>query len=421
MDIMTRDTIPRDTMPRDTMPGDTINTDNQTRNSIDRDSSNIPNQCNISLSTDDGCEFNELASPTLTSVHPDSAYDGSPGMKWGALANNPSIPNIEEEKECNDDWRFKIFPQDLLISPNMNNIYKPFIVSASLDQTSPHLFQQQSADLNINIGHLNQHQHQTQQEQYQYQTSPQEDQKVAAPWQVWDQADQDITSPTSATFSMFSPSLHFSVFDHDHYPLDQTNESRNHLSISTAKAHQQNQHHQQQGLQSSATIDSTSNATESIYSYHSRKFSNDHAQSPLEFDETKNMFLHPSRPRQNSSIMSPLTLQLSQTLSSMKGSALPHYDSSSGYHSMKPKPSSTSTPTVSKKNRQEKEGKETKCFPCNICCSTFIRNHDLKRHIRIHLGIRPYKCDTCPKSFTRMDALNRHRNIRGCKGTRESD
>ncbi len=83
MDIMTRDT-----MPRDTMPGDTINADNQTRNSIDRDSSNIPNQCNISLSTDDGCEFNELASPTLTSVHPDSAYDGSPGMKWGGMFLN---------------------------------------------------------------------------------------------------------------------------------------------------------------------------------------------------------------------------------------------------------------------------------------------------------------------------------------------
>jgi hypothetical protein len=260
----------------------------------------------------------------------------------------------------------------------MNNIYKPFIVSANLDQTSPHLFQQQLTDMNVNIAHLNQHQHQIQQEQYQYQTSAQEEQKVAAPWQVWDQPDQDITSPTSATFSMFSPTLPFSVFDRDHYPLE-TNESRNHLSISTAKAHQQ---HLQQGLQSSATMDPTSNATESIFSYHSRTFSNEQKQSPLEFDDTNNMFLHLTRPRQNSSLTSPLTLQLSQTLSSMKGSALAHYDSSSGYRSMKPKPSSASTPTVSKKTRQEKEGKETKCFQCNICCSTFSRNHDLKRHIR---------------------------------------
>jgi len=59
--------------------------------------------------------------------------------------------------------------------------------------------------------------------------------------------------------------------------------------------------------------------------------------------------------------------------------------------------------------------KDGKSFPCSMCSSSFSRNHDLKRHIRIHLGIRPYKCDTCPKSFTRQDALNRHKNIRGCR------
>jgi hypothetical protein len=63
-------------------------TDNQTRNSIDRDTSYIPNQSNNSLSPDDGCEFNELASPTHASVYPDSAYDGSPGMKWAGMFLN---------------------------------------------------------------------------------------------------------------------------------------------------------------------------------------------------------------------------------------------------------------------------------------------------------------------------------------------
>ncbi|EGF79557.1 hypothetical protein BATDEDRAFT_12478, partial [Batrachochytrium dendrobatidis JAM81] len=54
-------------------------------------------------------------------------------------------------------------------------------------------------------------------------------------------------------------------------------------------------------------------------------------------------------------------------------------------------------------------------FKCDMCPSTFSRNHDLKRHIRIHLGIRPYKCERCDKSFTRMDALHRHTAVRGCK------
>ncbi|KAI8908575.1 hypothetical protein EDD86DRAFT_208014 [Gorgonomyces haynaldii] len=59
---------------------------------------------------------------------------------------------------------------------------------------------------------------------------------------------------------------------------------------------------------------------------------------------------------------------------------------------------------------------KSKVFRCDMCTSTFSRNHDLKRHIRIHLGIRPYKCETCTKSFSRMDALHRHVHIRGCTG-----
>jgi hypothetical protein len=56
-----------------------------------------------------------------------------------------------------------------------------------------------------------------------------------------------------------------------------------------------------------------------------------------------------------------------------------------------------------------------KKFPCSMCPSSFSRNHDLKRHMRIHLGIRPYKCHYCPKAFTRMDALHRHTTVGGCK------
>lgn len=44
-------------------------------------------------------------------------------------------------------------------------------------------------------------------------------------------------------------------------------------------------------------------------------------------------------------------------------------------------------------------------FKCDVCTQAFSRNHDLKRHKRIHLSVKPYPCDWCSKSFSRKDAL----------------
>ncbi|KAI1374923.1 hypothetical protein F4677DRAFT_446830 [Hypoxylon crocopeplum] len=44
-------------------------------------------------------------------------------------------------------------------------------------------------------------------------------------------------------------------------------------------------------------------------------------------------------------------------------------------------------------------------FKCDICPQSFNRNHDLKRHKRIHLAIKPFPCTYCDKSFSRKDAL----------------
>ncbi|KAJ3184865.1 hypothetical protein HDU85_001545 [Gaertneriomyces sp. JEL0708] len=55
-----------------------------------------------------------------------------------------------------------------------------------------------------------------------------------------------------------------------------------------------------------------------------------------------------------------------------------------------------------------------KPFHCELCPASFSRKHDLKRHTRIHLGIRPFKCGACGKVFSRHDALNRHVVKWGC-------
>ena len=44
-------------------------------------------------------------------------------------------------------------------------------------------------------------------------------------------------------------------------------------------------------------------------------------------------------------------------------------------------------------------------FKCDTCPQSFNRNHDLKRHKRIHLAVKPYPCSFCDKSFSRKDAL----------------
>ena len=44
-------------------------------------------------------------------------------------------------------------------------------------------------------------------------------------------------------------------------------------------------------------------------------------------------------------------------------------------------------------------------FRCDQCPQSFNRNHDLKRHKRIHLAVKPFPCQNCDKSFSRKDAL----------------
>jgi hypothetical protein len=44
-------------------------------------------------------------------------------------------------------------------------------------------------------------------------------------------------------------------------------------------------------------------------------------------------------------------------------------------------------------------------FKCDQCPQSFNRNHDLKRHKRIHLSVKPFPCNHCEKSFSRKDAL----------------
>ncbi|KAI9817520.1 MAG: hypothetical protein M1827_001130 [Pycnora praestabilis] len=59
-------------------------------------------------------------------------------------------------------------------------------------------------------------------------------------------------------------------------------------------------------------------------------------------------------------------------------------------------------------------------FKCDQCPQSFNRNHDLKRHKRIHLAVKPFPCGHCEKSFSRKDALKRHILVKGCGKSQSS-
>ncbi|KAK3317385.1 hypothetical protein B0T19DRAFT_290906 [Cercophora scortea] len=57
-------------------------------------------------------------------------------------------------------------------------------------------------------------------------------------------------------------------------------------------------------------------------------------------------------------------------------------------------------------------------FKCDQCTQCFSRNHDLKRHKRIHMASKPFPCPHCDKCFSRKDALKRHSVVKACNGTK---
>lgn len=54
-------------------------------------------------------------------------------------------------------------------------------------------------------------------------------------------------------------------------------------------------------------------------------------------------------------------------------------------------------------------------YVCKVCSATFVRPHDLRRHEMSHQEEKPFVCP-CGKSFTRPDALQRHRIRMICSG-----
>ncbi|KIY67908.1 hypothetical protein CYLTODRAFT_396251, partial [Cylindrobasidium torrendii FP15055 ss-10] len=49
-------------------------------------------------------------------------------------------------------------------------------------------------------------------------------------------------------------------------------------------------------------------------------------------------------------------------------------------------------------------------YRCPTCPASFVRNHDLKRHVQLHDN-KAWKCSGCDKMFSRRDAIKRHKKL----------
>lgn len=62
--------------------------------------------------------------------------------------------------------------------------------------------------------------------------------------------------------------------------------------------------------------------------------------------------------------------------------------------------------------KREQDEDNSAGIKCMVCDKVFFKQHRYDGHVRMHMGLKQFKCDECGKEFCKWNSLKRHKSVR---------